>query len=151
MSLLPRSFFPSRGVFDLDSFFEPGISQALWPSTRNLTSELETFSPRIEVREKENTYEITAEIPGVNKEDISLDLQNGVLTLKAETKQESKEEKDGKVVRQERRYGTYYRSFDLGSDIQESDIHADFNNGVLKIVAPRVEKETLQSRRISIN
>ena len=146
MSLIPRN-----SIFDLDNFFDNSFGHSLWPSTKRLSGDLATFSPRVDVKENEHTYEITAELPGVNKEDISLDLQNGVLSLKAETRQESKEEKDGRVIRQERRYGTYYRSFDLGNDVQESDIHADFDNGILKVVAPKAAKEVSQGKRISIN
>lgn len=145
MSLIPRN-----SVFDLDRFFEPNLLQGFWPSHR-VDGELERFSPRVDVRETENSYEISAELPGVSKEDISLNLQNGVLNLKAETRHESKEEREGKVVRQERRYGTYLRSFDLGGDVQESDIHADFTNGILKIVAPRVKNISAEARRIAIN
>ncbi|VUD40384.1 Acid shock protein [Thalassocella blandensis] len=146
MSLIPRN-----SIFDLDNFFDNSFGHSLWPSSKRISEELATFSPRVDVKEKDNTYEITAELPGISKEDISLDLQNGVLSLKAETRHESKEEKDGRVIRQERRYGTYYRSFDLGGDIQESDIHADFENGVLKVIAPKAAKEVIQSKRISIN
>lgn len=145
MSLIPRN-----SLFDLDSFFEPSFTNAMWPSTRQLGNDLASFSPRVDVTEKENTYEISAELPGVKKEDISLDLQNGVLSLKAETKQEHKEEKDGKIVRQERRYGTYYRSFDLGKEVQQSDIQAEFNDGLLRVTAPKAPRESLETRRIAI-
>lgn len=142
MSLLPRN-----RLFDLDNFFDPNAFASLWPSH---TDALHTFSPRVDVKELKDTYEISAELPGVKKEDIAVSINNGVLSIKAETRDEKKEEKDGKVIRQERRYGTYYRNFDLGSNIHEGDINAEFNNGVLKIVAPRTDNEKQEARKIAI-
>ncbi|MFL0810523.1 MAG: Hsp20/alpha crystallin family protein [Agarilytica sp.] len=143
MSLVPRS-----RLFDLDSFFSPSNMGAMWPSTE--TKDMTTFAPRVDISEHEGKYEIAAELPGVKKEDIHVNLENGILSLQAETKQESTEEENGKVIRQERRYGTFYRSFDLGSQVQESDIHAEFKDGVLKVIAPKVGEETSQSKRIDV-
>lgn len=143
MNLVPRN-----RLFDVDSIFEPSMLGHLWP-TRSGT-ETQAFSPRVDVKEKDNTYEITAELPGVKKEDINVSLENGVLSLQAETKQESKQEADGKIIRQERRYGSFYRSFDLGSSVHEGDIQAEFKDGLLKIVAPKAADSKQQPRKINI-
>jgi HSP20 family protein len=89
-------------------------------------------------------------MPGMKKEDIHITLENGVLRLEAETSQEDKEEKDGKVIRQERRYGKYMRSFDLGNNIHEEDINASFEDGVLTLTAPKVAEQVPQQRKIDI-
>lgn len=144
MNLIPRNRF-----FDLDSFFEPSVLSSFFP-THGEAKDIRAFSPRVDIKEKNDTYEITAELPGVKKEDIKVNLEKGVLSLSAETKSEKTEEEDGKVIRQERRYGTFYRSFDLGMNVKEDDINAEFNDGVLKIVAAKSAEEKSESRSISI-
>jgi len=142
MSLVPRS-----SLFDLDRFFDD-----FWAPVRPGTESPDVaFMPRVDVKDKKDHIEISAELPGVKKEDIDVTLENGILTLSAESKQEDKEEQDGRVVRQERRYGRYQRSFNLGTGVQESDIKAQFNDGVLTLHAPKAQEETPESRRIQIN
>jgi HSP20 family protein len=87
----------------------------------------------------------------VAKDDIHLTLADGVLTLEAEARQEDKEEKDGKVIRQERRYGKLMRSFNLGSEVHDDDISADFKDGVLTLKAPKRAEPAPTTRRISVN
>jgi len=144
MSLVPRN-----RLFDLDTFFEPNMFGSVWPS-REEAKDVSAFSPRVDIKEKDDHFEISAELPGVKKEDIDVKLENGILSLQAETRQESKEEENGKVIRQERRYGTFFRSFDVGTQVHEGDVHAEFNDGILKIVAPRVKEEKPEVKRISI-
>lgn len=142
MSLVPRG-----SLFDLDNFFEQLVS----PS-RALTEGKEGFfSPRIDVSETSDSYEISAELPGVSKDDINITLEDGVLTLEAEVHREEKQEKEGRVIREERRYGKYMRSFNLGTDVSESDIDASFKNGVLKLKAPKREPSQPQRQRIEIH
>ena len=139
MNLVPRS-----RVFDLDHWFDD-----FW-APRNAESPSVAFAPRVDVKDKKDHIEISAELPGVKKDDIHVTLENGVLTLTAESHQEDKEEKDGKLIRQERRYGRYLRSFSLGDGIQESDVQASFNNGILKLTAPKVKASVPEKRRIAI-
>jgi len=140
MSLVPR-----KSLFDIDRFFEdqwPGLSES---DMGNF------FAPRVDIKEADNHYEITAELPGVAKEDIHVHVKDGILTLEAEASQEDKEEKEGKVIRQERRYGKYLRSFNLGSDVHEEDIKATFKDGVLKLRAPKLVEKPAERRRIAID
>ena len=140
MSLIPR-----KSMFDLDRFFEdqwPGLSES---DIGNF------FAPRVDIKEADNHYEITAELPGVAKEDIHVHVKDGILTLEAEASQEDKEEREGKVIRQERRYGKYLRSFNLGSDVHEEDIKASFKDGVLKLQAPKLVEKPAERRRIAID
>ncbi len=148
MNLTPRNITPRNRLFDLDALFSPSLLGAGWPSVEDKA--VSAFAPRIDITETTNSYEITAELPGAKKEDVHVSLENGVLSLQAETKQESKEESEGTVIRQERRYGTFYRSFDLGSQVHEQDIQATFSDGVLKIVAPKHTQEESTSRKIEI-
>jgi HSP20 family protein len=140
MSLIPRS-----NLFDIDRFFNDS-----WPQLSG--SDTSTFfAPRVDIREADGHYEITAELPGVNKDDIHVHVRDGILTLEAETTQESKEEEKGKVIRQERRYGKFMRSFNLGADVKEADIKASFKDGVLTLEAPKLTEKEPERRRIEID
>ncbi len=142
MSLIPRGSF-----FDSDRFMDD-----FWaPLRREGEATAAFFAPRVDIKDKDDRFEITAELPGVAKEDIHLTLADGVLTLEAEARQEDKEEKDGKVIRQERRYGKLMRSFNLGSEVHEADISADFKDGVLTLRAPKRAEPAPTTRRISIS
>ena len=95
---------------------------------------------KCDIYEKDNKYYIEMEVPGFNKEDIDISLKEGYLTVKAEKKM-SNEEKDEnkKYLRKERNYIKTERSFNLGN-IDEENIDASFDNGVLKIEIPKVEE-----------
>ena len=140
MSLVPRG-----SLFDFDSFFDNFRSPDLFDEKGS-----GFMAPRIEVKEKKDQYVINAELPGVKKEDIKITLDKGVLTLEAESHQEDKEEKEGRVVRQERRYGKFVRSFNLGRDVQQGDIHAEFKDGVLTLAAPKAAPVTESAKSIEI-
>jgi HSP20 family protein len=140
MTLIPRS-----NLFDIDRFFNDS-----WPQVPDSGAGT-FFAPRVDIREQGNHYEITAELPGVDKKDIHVHVKDGILTLEAETSQEDKEEKEGKVIRQERRYGKFMRSFNLGGDVHEEDIKASFQDGVLKLEAPKLKEKIPVRRRIEID
>ena len=140
MSLIPRS-----NLFDMDRFFNDSWPQAADPQAGAF------FAPRVDIKEIDDHYEITAELPGVAKEDIHVHVKDGILTLEAETTQEDKEEKEGKIIRQERRYGKFMRSFNLGNDVEEADIKASFTDGVLRLEAPKLVEKAVERRRISID
>lgn len=140
MNLIPR-----RSVFDADNFFEN-----FWAPMQGASAAAGTFSPRVDVKDKQDHVEISAELPGVKKKDINITLENGILTLTAETRQEDKEEKEGRIVRQERRYGKYTRSFDLGGGVKENDIKAHFSDGILTLTAPKAKEQAPEVKRIQI-
>ena len=139
MSLIPRN-----SLFDIDRFFDDS-----WPQLAE--SPVGTFfAPRVDIKEVDDHYEISAELPGVAREDIQVHVKDGVLTLEAETSQEEKEEKGGRIIRQERRYGKFMRSFNLGADVEEADIKASFKNGVLTLEAPKAVEKEVERRRIEV-
>ena len=139
MPLIARNNF-----FDIDRFFHDSRPQPV--ESRSDTF----FTPRVDIKEAENHYEITAELPGVDKEDIHVHVKDGLLTLEAECTKEE-EEKQGKVIRQERRYGKFMRSFNLGTEVQESDIKASFKDGVLFLEAPKAAEKVPERRRIAVH
>ena len=141
MSLIPRD-----SLFDFDNLF----NHFLMPTTSKGLNE-DFFAPRVDIKEAEKGYTIVADLPGVKKDDLSVTLDNGVLTVEASTNEESSEEEDGKVIRKERRSGKYMRSFNLGTDIHEEDISASFTDGVLSLTIPKLEKAVPKIRQIDIN
>jgi HSP20 family protein len=139
MSLIPRN-----NLFDIDRFFNDS-----WPQAGD--SQAGTFfAPRVDIKEASGHYEITAELPGVDKKDIHVHVKDGILTLEAESTKEETEKKKGKIIRQERRYGKFMRSFNLGTDIKEADIKASFKDGVLTLEAPKIAEKVQERRRIEI-
>jgi len=141
MSLLAHGHFLDRDHF-LSDLFAPLRGGGETPEA--------FFAPRVDIKDKNDHYEISAELPGVKKEDIHLTLNEGILTLEAEARQEDKEEKDGKIIRQERRYGRISRGFNLGNEVHEEDISASFDDGILKLKAPKKAEPAPTRRRIEI-
>ncbi len=140
MSLIQRN-----NMFDLGRFFDE-----FWAPASANDPMGSFFSPRVDVREQGEHYEITAELPGVDKKDIQVHVREGTLTLEAEASESQQEEKEGRVIRQERRYGKYMRSFDLGGDVRDADIKASFKDGVLTLQVPKVKERVEEARRIAI-
>ncbi|MDO5517427.1 MAG: Hsp20/alpha crystallin family protein [Clostridium sp.] len=102
-----------------------------------------------DVRETENEYLVSAELPGVNKEDISLDYKNKYLVINAKRNEEHKDKEDN-YIRKERSYGEFSRSFYFDS-IDANKISAKFENGVLKVIIPKKIKEEDKSKQIKID
>ena len=99
------------------------------------TSSNTASSFRTDIRDEGDKFVLEAELPGFKKEDIKLDLKDGILTISAQHTEEN-EEKKNSYIRRERRYGSFSRSFDV-SGIQEDHITAAYNNGVLELTLPR--------------
>jgi len=97
------------------------------------------WAPTVDIEEGEHEYHIAAELPGLRKENVKITLQEGVLTLQGERKQEY-EEKGKRFHRVERSYGSFIRNFALPDVIDEGKVSADFKDGVLHIRLPKSEK-----------
>ena len=117
MSLIPRNFY-------LDDIF-------------NDFSSNQSNNMKCDIYEKDGNYHIEIDIPGFDKNEISVECENGYLTITAE-KNEENEDENKNYIRRERSYGSYKRQFFLG-DINEEEIKAEFNNGILKVVVPKKE------------
>eukprot|EP00727_Mastigamoeba_balamuthi_P006234 m51a1_g223 hypothetical protein (158) ;mRNA; f:51340-51902 len=109
------------------------------------------FSPRTDLRETENTYDIICELPGVKKEDVKVDLSGNLLTLSGQKRH--MEEKKGDTWHSiERRYGQFSRSFTLPEGVDANKVCAEYNNGVLTISVPKPPalKAATEVKRIDI-
>lgn len=112
------------------------------PATRTNGKEtiiVADWTPTVDISETDGEYQIKAEIPDVKKEDVKVTLEDGVLTIQGERKQE-KEEKGKKYHRVERSYGSFVRSFSLPDLIDEEKVKAEFKDGVLNLHLPKSEK-----------
>lgn len=118
---------------------------------RNLYGKHAARIMKTDVRDLEDHYLVDVDLPGFKKEEISLKLENGYLTVTAE-KGLDKEDKDkaGKVICQERYTGTRSRSFFVGESVREEDIKAKFEDGVLQITVPKAEKKLPEPKTIMI-
>ena len=107
---------------------------------------------KTDVRETDNGYELDIDLPGFKKDEISAQLKDSYLTISAAKGLDKDEkEKDGKYIRRERYAGTMSRSFYVGEGVEQDDIHAKYENGILKLSIPKKDaKEVEQKKYISI-
>jgi HSP20 family protein len=104
---------------------------------------------RMDVSEKDNSYVVTADIPGVKKEDISVRVDGNVVQIDAEVKREKETKGNGdKVLRSERYYGTVSRTFSLGEDVDDAQAQAKYADGVLTLELPK--KATTASKKVTV-
>ena len=111
-------------------------------TSRRLYGKNASHVMKTDVHEKEEGYEVDIDLPGFKKDEIQLNLENGYLTVSA-AKGLDKDEQDkkGKVIRKERYAGSMQRSFYVGDELNQEDIHAAFKDGVLTIEIPKKEPE----------
>jgi HSP20 family protein len=105
--------------------------------------------PPVDVVEKDHVYEITAELPGLDENDIEVRHSNGVVTIKGEKKEESEEKKQGFSV-SERSYGSFERSFRVPESVNADKVEATFKKGVLTLVLPKKPEAQSAPRRITV-
>jgi HSP20 family protein len=103
---------------------------------------------RVDVKESDKAYQVHAELPGVNKDDIHVDIDGAVVAITAERKQEKEVKEEGRVLRTERYFGKVSRSFQLAQEIDEDNVVAKYNAGVLELTLPK--KAAVQARRVTI-
>lgn len=119
--------------------------------SENLGRRTEGFwGPRVDVLERDDEILLTAELPGVSKDDIKVTLQDNVLTLKGEKRQE-RERKDEKHRVLERAYGSFQRSFALPASVVVDKITASYKDGLLKIRLPKAEEAKTKEIKIEVN
>jgi HSP20 family protein len=104
---------------------------------------------KIDVEENDNAYKVKAEIPGVKKEDINIEVDGGVVSISAEVKNERDVKDNGKVLRSERYYGKTLRQFSLAQDVDETKADAKYENGVLQLTLPK--KAGGKAKRLTVN
>lgn len=112
---------------------------AQWSEKEDEPYSSAVWSPRADLSETENEYKISVDLPGVPKEAVNVTVEDNRLNISGERKMEQ-EEKKGTYSRIERSYGRFYRSFSLGSHVNQDEIHAEYNNGILTVHVPKSER-----------
>ena len=115
-------------------------------------TEHESKIMKTDIKEKTDKYLIGIELPGYQKENIKIDVEDGYLTVHAEINSDNEEKEEGKFVRKERYVGSCSRSFYVGNEVKSEDMKASFKNGILKIEVPKKEykKELPEKKYIQI-
>jgi len=132
--LMPQNFSTM-----LDRFFQDSVNQR---------QRMADFYPHVDTSETENGYELELTLPGLNKEDVRIELQEGRLTISGERKFRN-ENKDKRYHVIESQYGSFSRSFQLPNHINPAAIHAEFQDGILRISVPKDEQKN-QKHQIQI-
>jgi len=139
----------SRSLGWLDNDFDDMFEGFFRPMRTYDESGSRDLVPAVDVSENENEFVVRIEIPGVRKEDVNVTVENGVLTISAESKSETEEKEGERVIRQERRYGKYMRSLRLGTDINEPKVKATHKDGVLQVTLPKAEE--VKPKRVNVD
>lgn len=146
MMFLPSIFGKSSMEDDFfeDFFNAPGF-------VRN--ERLAIHPLKTDIKEHDDSYEFNIDVPGMQKDNINIELKNGYMLVSVSTEQNSDEkDENGKYIHRERYYGSSSRSFFVGKEITEEDVHAKFENGILNITIPKKEnvEEKEQKKLIAI-
>lgn len=145
MSNMTR-YEPLNVLNDINKLFE----QTFFPqSNRSDNSSLETsqWVPAVDIKEGKNDFKIKVDLPGIDKKDINISMDNGILSVQG-TRVEEKKEEDDNFYRVERVSGNFYRRFALPDTADDENIQANMNKGVLEIVIPK--KEVAKPKAIEI-
>ena len=136
---------------ELDRVFE-GFLQGFGMPAAGQAPAVRVFAPRMDVSETDTAYRIDAELPGLEEKDIAVTLENGVLSITGERKQEqeSQDEKRGFHHKESFR-GSFQRSLRLPDEIDEKGINASYKNGVLSIAIPKLPKARPETRTIPVS
>ena len=149
MMMMPSIF--GENLFD--DFMDFPFERDFWGRRNPLYGKNEKNLMKTDVRETDSSYELDIDLPGFKKDEVTAKLENGYLTISA-SKGLNKDEKDkenGKYIRRERYAGAVSRSFYVGEHIQQEDIHAKFEDGILKLTVPKKDaKQVDEQKYISI-
>lgn len=107
------------------------------------------LSMKVDVKQDDKAYTVSADMPGVKKDDIHVQVDGNLVTIDAEVKKEKEEKKDERVVRSERYYGKLSRSFTLDTEVDETAVDAQYADGVLKLTLPKKAKSN--AKKIAVH
>ena len=145
--MLPSIF--SENLFD--DFFDNAFEKNFFGGNSPLYGKHAKNLMKTDIREKENSYELAVDLPGFKKDEISIDLSNGYLTIEAaKGLDKDEEDKKGRYIRRERYAGSMSRSFYVG-DVKPEEVSAKFENGILTLDVPKTgQKKLPENNRICI-
>ena len=141
--LMPSIF--GENLFD--DFMDFPFEREFFKRTPSRRSSDQTLM-KTDVKETDGTYELDIDLPGYKKEDVSAKLEDGYLTISASTnKNNDEKDKEGRYIRRERYTGQCSRSFYVGEGVAQDQIKAKFENGILKLSIPKVEKQQVEEKK----
>ena len=143
--LMPSIF--GENLFD-DDWMDFPFDRDFWGKKNPLYGKNAKNMMKTDIREHDNGYEVDIDLPGFKKDEISLELENGYLTVSA-AKDLDKDEQDkkGKYIRRERYAGAMQRSFYVGDTLTQEDIKAKYDNGILSISIPKKDAKAVETKK----
>ena len=151
--MMMPSIFGENLFDDFDSWFDAPVEKRFFGKKNPLYGKHAKNLMKTDVKEKDGNYEVAIDLPGFKKDEITAELKDGYLTISA-AKGLDKDEKDkeGKYIRRERYAGNMSRSFYVGKDITEKDIHGKYENGILMLDIPKKapEKKVEEKKFVTI-
>lgn len=127
------------------NFFGTGLAPAR--SLRRTAGDIEVWAPQIEMFERDGKLVVQADLPGMKKDDVNVEIENDILTIEGERREERSDEEGGYS---ERRYGRFYRAIPLPDGVNAENTRASFNDGVLEVTIDAPRREQQQRRRVEI-
>ena len=139
-SIFRDNLFDDMFDFDFDKEFDRMMRPLYGKHSQNMM--------KTDVRETGNSYELDIDLPGFKKDEITIQLDNGYLSISASKGLDKNEEnKDGKYIRRERYAGSMNRTFYVGSQLTQQDIQAKFEDGILKISVPKKDVQQIEKNK----
>ena len=139
-SIFGENLFDDMMNFDFDKEFERMGRPLYGKHAQNMM--------KTDVRESEKSYELDIDLPGFSKDEITVQLENGYLSISAaKGLDKDQENKDGKYIRRERYAGSMSRTFYVGDALTQNDIHAKFEDGILRLTVPKKEPAKIEQNK----
>ncbi|KAK0597264.1 hypothetical protein LWI29_023522 [Acer saccharum] len=152
-----KSLWRNNDIIDVPAlyeFFPSGLGNALLQATENLNKLFSNISPAQlmgRVKEEDECYKLRFEVPGLSKEEVKITIEDGVLNIEGEHKEEAEEKSDGDEFWSSKRFGYYNTSLVLPDDAKVDDINAELKDGVLNVTIPRTEKPKKDVKQVQIH
>ena len=146
----PRTWDPFGELSTLQERMNSLFEESLPTTRKEEELNLGTFYPAVDIHEGDKEITLKAELPGIKKEDVHIDVTDGVITLRGERKLE-KEDKKENYHRIERSYGSFHRSFTLPSTVDVEKIKAKYKDGILEATLPKTEEAKPKSIPVEVN
>ena len=141
--LMPSIF--GENLFD-DDWMNFGFNDNFWGKKNPLYGKHAQNMMKTDIREKDDSYELDVDLPGFKKDEIKVQLKDGYLTLSAaKGLDKDQQDKQGNYIRRERYAGTMSRSFSVGEDVAQEDIHAKYEDGILRLSVPKKAPKKIEN------
>ena len=144
--MLRPSIFGESLFDDWMDDFEKDFAKELFPAKNPLYGKHAKNMMKTDVRETDEGYEVDIDLPGFKKDEVNVQLNDGYITISAAKglDKDEKDKKTGKYIRRERYAGSMSRSFYVGADVKQEDIHAKYESGILQLTIPKKDSKAIE-------